>query len=275
MSETYRVHLEAFDGPLDLLLYLIRKDEVDLHDIPIASIADQFIGSLEGLERVDIDQAGEFLVMAATLMEIKSRMLAAENLRKDEPDEADADKPKKDASDPRAELVRQLLEYKRFRDAADALDRRRAAWESRFPARPAAIDNDTVREALEEMGELEMEDLDLGDLVEAFRQIVASVNFDRLGEHAVVSDDTPLELHAEDIVERIASFTAAHPGGKMTLRRVMEGRTRAEMVGLFLALLVLVRDQRVGFRAADGEVELDLAGPSETATPDSGPAIEG
>ena len=258
MSETYRVHLEAFDGPLDLLLYLIRKDEVDLHDIPIASIADQFIGSLEGLERVDIDLAGEFLVMAATLMEVKSRMLAAENVRRDEHEPEEGEKKTKDRGDPRAELVRQLLEYKRFRDAADALDRRREAWESRFPARPAGIDNDSVRDALAEMGELEMEDLDLGDLVEAFRQIVASVNFDRLGEHAVVSDDTPLELHAEDIVERLGSYARGHNGRKMTLRQVMEGRTRPEMVGLFLALLVLVRDQLVGFRAWDGEVELDL-----------------
>lgn len=261
MSETYRVHLDAFDGPLDLLLYLIRKEEVDLHDIPIASIADQFIGSIDDLDRVDIDLAGEFLVMAATLMEIKSRMLAAENLRGDEPEPEAGVKAEKAKTDPRAELVRQLLEYKKFRDAADALDRRRVAWESRFPARPAGIDNDSVRDALADMGELEMEDLDLGDLVEAFRQIVASVNFDRLGEHAVLSDDTPLELHAEDIVERLGSYAAKTPGARMTLRQIMDGRSRSEMVGLFLALLVLVRDQRVGFAANAGEVELDLRDP--------------
>ncbi|MCC5824060.1 MAG: segregation/condensation protein A [Phycisphaerales bacterium] len=258
MSETYRVHLEAFDGPLDLLLYLIRRDEVDLHDIPIASIADQYIASIEDLDRVDIDLAGEFLVMAATLMEIKSRMLAAENLRKDEPEGHEADKPEKDKGDPRAELVRQLLEYKKFRDAADALDRRRAAWESRFPVRPAGVDNESVREALAGMGELEIEDLDLGDLVEAFRQIVSSVNFDRLGDHAVVSDDTPLELHAEDIVDRLGTHATRSTGRKMTLREIMEGRSRPEMVGLFLALLVLVRDQRVGFKAGAGGVELNL-----------------
>lgn len=270
MSETYRVHLDAFDGPLDLLLYLIRRDEVDLHDIPIASIADQYIASIEDLDRVDIDLAGEFLVMAATLMEIKSRMLAAENLRKDDPEGDEQDKPEKDRADPRAELVRQLLEYKKYRDAADALDRRRADWESRFPARPAGVDNESVREALAGMGELELEDLDLGDLVEAFRQIVSSVNFDRLGEHAVVSDDTPLELHAEDIVERLATHAARGTGRKMTLGDVMEGRSRPEMVGLFLALLVLVRDQRVGFKARGGGVELELI-PNE-ARADAGPA---
>jgi len=269
MSETYRVHLEAFDGPLDLLLYLIRKDEVDLHDIPISSIAEQYISTLEGLERVDIDTAGEFLVMAATLMEIKSRLLAVENTRKDEDAAGEAPK-EKGTADPRAELVKQLLEYKKFRDAADALDARREAWEHRFPAKPAGVDDASVREALDGMGELELEDLDLGDLVDAFRQIVASVNFDRLGEHAVVSDDTPLEEHAEDIVERLATHAHAHGGAAMNLRSVMEGRTRGEMVGLFLALLVLVRDQRVGFRAAAGEVELSLREQEVAgATPDS------
>lgn len=262
MSETYRVHLEAFDGPLDLLLYLIRKDEVDLHDIPIASIASQYIDSLEALDRVDIDLAGEFLVMAATLMEIKSRLLAAENTRRDEEETGDAPKSKAQA-DPRAELVRQLLEYKRFRDAADALDARRESWERRFPAKPAGIDDASVRRAIDEMGELELEDLDLGDLVEAFRQIVASVNFDRLGEHSVVSDDTPLEVHAEDIVERIGAARSERPDARTTLRQIMHGRTRPEMVGLFLALLVLVRDQRVSFKASEGEVELTL-----TQTPD-------
>lgn len=257
MSETYRVHLEAFDGPLDLLLYLIRKDEVDLHDIPIASIASQYIESLEALDRVDIDLAGEFLVMAATLMEIKSRLLAAENTRRDEEEMGEPAGPKASA-DPRADLVRQLLEYKRFRDAADALDSRRESWERRFPVKPAGVDDASVRRAIEDMGELEMEDLDLGDLVEAFRQIVASVNFDRLGEHAVVSDDTPLEVHAEDIVERIGS-NAYDSGPRTTLRQIMHGRTRPEMVGLFLALLVLVRDQRVHFKASEGEVELTLA----------------
>lgn len=258
MSETYRVHLDAFDGPLDLLLYLIRKHEVDIHDIPIASITDQYMTSLESLDRVDIDMAGEFLVMAASLMEVKSRMLAHSAQPKDADGEDQARRPKDDPTDPRAELVKQLLEYKKFRDAADALDRRRSDWESRFPAKPAAIDNQSVREALDDLGELELEDLDLTDLVEAFRQIVASVNFERLGEHAVVSDDTPLEEHAEDIVDRLGDYQRERPGRKMTLRQVMDGRTRAEMVGLFLALLVLVRDQRVGFKAADGEVELDL-----------------
>ena len=105
----YRVNLEIFAGPLDLLLYLVRKEEVDIYDIPIAKITDQYLRYVEMLKSLDIDLAGDFLVMAATLMQIKSAML----LPKAEPDQLGVE----DLTDPRAELIRQLLEYKRFKDA--------------------------------------------------------------------------------------------------------------------------------------------------------------
>ena len=103
---SYRVNLDVFSGPMDLLLYLIRKDEVDVYDIPITAITDQYLNYIEMLKTLDIDLAGDFLVMAATLMQIKSAML----LPRAEPDQIDAE----DFQDPRAELVRQLLEYKKF-----------------------------------------------------------------------------------------------------------------------------------------------------------------
>lgn len=258
MSELYRVRLDAFEGPMDLLLYLIRKHEVDIHDIPISIVADQYIGFLDELDRIDIDLAGEFLVMASTLMEVKSRILAAEAEKKDRGEEAaevDIDEP---AVDPRAELVRQLLEYKKYRDAADALQSRQEQWERRYPVHAAGIDSEAVQEAVDEMGELEMEDLDLGDLVEAFRQILSSVNFDRIGEHEVVSDDTPLEVHANNLLEVLRERASGEALGRLTLRKAVEGRTRPEMVGMFLAILVLVRDQRVGVRMVEGEVEVEL-----------------
>lgn len=259
MSQPYRVRLDAFEGPMDLLLYLIRSHEVDIHDIPISIVADQYIGFLDELDRIDIDLAGEFLVMASTLMEVKSRILAAEAERKDRSDDpeqaVDLDEP---GTDPRAELVRQLLEYKKYRDAADALQKRQETWEQRYPVRAAGIDDDAVREATDDMGELELEDLDLSDLVEAFRQILASVNFDRLGEHEVFSDDTPLEVHASNILEKLQQRIDAGSTGSLTLRSAIVGKSRSEMVGMFLAILVLVRDQRVGISMKDGEVEMEL-----------------
>ncbi|MCK4601686.1 MAG: segregation/condensation protein A, partial [Phycisphaerae bacterium] len=109
----YRVNLDIYNGPVDLLLYLIRRDEVDIYDIPISRITAQYMQHVDLIRTLDPDLAGEFLVMAATLMEIKTRML----LPTPTPQEADGDEP----FDPRGELVRQLLEYKAFKDAAGDL----------------------------------------------------------------------------------------------------------------------------------------------------------
>ncbi len=246
----YRVSLEAFEGPLDLLLYLIRRDEVDIHDIPVAAIADQFMRSLEEIERIDLETAGEFLVMAATLMELKSRMIGFDAARKTDP-AAHASH----TEDPRRELVRQLLEYKQFRDAADQLEDRLTVWEKRAPAARAGYDAARVREHLPAPDEIELEDLTLSDLVEAFGAIAESVNFERLGDHQVFDDDTPIELHAEDLVDRLSREGA--PEGT-PLGQIFEGRRRAEMIGLFLAMLELVRQRRLRVRQDEGNILVSL-----------------
>jgi segregation and condensation protein A len=127
---SYRVSLDAYCGPLDLLLYLIRKEEVDIYDIPIARIAEQYQRYVELMAELNVNVAGEFLVMAATLMEIKSRMLLPLERGLEEEEE-----------DPRAELVRQLLEYKRYRDLARELGSRAAEQALKFgrPARPMSL----------------------------------------------------------------------------------------------------------------------------------------
>lgn len=237
VMDDYRVHLDAFEGPLDLLLFLIRKDEVDITDIPVASITEQYLSFLKGIERIDIELAGEFLVMAATLMEIKSRMLMPAPARAASM-AADAGP----ADDPRAELVRQLLAYKQYRDAAAALEQRHTDWAHRFPAGNASVDDERLREAMEAMDQVDLGDVGLVDLAEAFRKIVESVNFDRLGDHQVTYDDTPIELHAQDILERIRATPAAADGSRtLEFTQVFRGRTRSEMIGLFLAVLDLVR----------------------------------
>ncbi|HEY1378289.1 MAG TPA: segregation/condensation protein A, partial [Gemmataceae bacterium] len=123
----YRVELPAFHGPLDLLLYLVKKNEVDVRDIPIAAVADQFRQYLDVLHVADVELAGDFLVMAATLMEIKSKML----LPHAEEGEAAAEE-----ADPRRELVRQLVEYKTFKEAAARLEPRAAEQQRRLPRQP-------------------------------------------------------------------------------------------------------------------------------------------
>lgn len=239
VNPDYRVQLEAFEGPLDLLLYLIRRAEVDITDIPIARIADQYMEYLGGIDRIDIELAGEFLVTAATLMEVKSRMLTPAK-----PVAVGEAGPEKAGEDPRADLVRQLLAYKKFRDAAEALDTRRTEWERRFPAGRAGTESEALKEALAaQAGELDLEDVGLLDLVEAFSNIIATVNFDRLGEHTVRYDDTPIELHAEDILDRLK-----RESGPLELVSLFSGRTRSEAIGLFLATLELVRRRAITVR---------------------------
>ena len=245
-AEDFVVSLDRFEGPLDLLLYLIRKDEVDIEDIPLAALTDQYIAHLRGLETIDVDTAAEFLVMAATLMELKSRLLAPDAPRPAEGEAADPRaRSREDDADPRAELIEQLLAYKRYRDAADALDARRDEWERRFPAARAAIDRDALRAAQgADEPELDAEDLDLLDLVRAFARIAESVNFEAVarGAHEIGSEDTPIELHAEDLLERLRGPrerpSAPRP---VSLREAASGRSRPEIIGIFLALLELMK----------------------------------
>ncbi|MFZ9882077.1 MAG: segregation and condensation protein A, partial [Phycisphaerales bacterium] len=160
------VRLPVFQGPLDLLLFLVRRAEVDIHDIPIHTLTDQYLEYVRRLSSVDIDLAGEFLVMAATLVEIKSRSLAPAL-----PDEGDPAASSAPGEDPRAELIRQLLAYQRFRTAAELLEARRKEFMERAPARvrPGAAD------APPEEEDYELEDLHLGDLYAAFNSASVEV----------------------------------------------------------------------------------------------------
>jgi len=260
----YRVKLDAFEGPMDLLLFLIRRAEVEIAEIPISTITEQYMAYLRegGVESIDIEKAGEFVVMAATLMEIKSRML----MPKVEPEEGEersgGGRKSEDVGDPRSDLIRQLLAYKKYRDAAGQLQERLTEWESRFPTGRAAYDSKRVSAVISEMADVDIEDLELVDLLSAFARVIDSVDMSRVGEHHVVVDDTPIELHAADLMDRLtreakawAERTAAGEGeaegvreGEVEFSRLFAGRSRGEMIGLFLAMLELVRQRRVGVR---------------------------
>ncbi|NBB83385.1 MAG: segregation/condensation protein A [Alphaproteobacteria bacterium] len=244
--QDYRVELDVYHGPLDLLLYLIRRDEIDIHDIPISHITEQYLKYLETIRALDINLAGEFLVMAATLMEVKSAMLSPPTDEQDESGESGltaADDP----TDPRYELIHQLLAYKRFKDAAMDLDERRERFEARFARAPAEADRDHAPTV-----ELDLEDVSLWDLVEAFSRMMDQVGL-RRSEHEVVDDDTPIELHVTDLADRLGRE------GPMTLQQAFEGRRRGEMIGLFLAMLELVRQRRLHVRQPDPAAPIELA----------------
>ncbi len=245
------VRLPVFQGPLDLLLFLVRRAEVDIHEIAIHTLTDQYLEYVRRLSTVDIDLAGEFLVMAATLVEIKSRSLAPAATE----DEADPSKPASAAEDPRTELIRQLLAYQKFRTAAEVLEARRREFAQRSAARvrgasadSATGDAETESDA-EQPEDFELEDLHLGDLYAAFERIAASIDITRVGDHMVEYDDTPISLHQEDLVDRLTRTDTQ----RLFLGNVFEGRTHSERIGLFLALLELVRQGRV--RVAQDELD--------------------
>lgn len=222
----YRVNLDIFAGPLDLLLYLVRKEEVDIYDIPIATITDQYLRYVDIIKQFDIDLAGDFLVMAATLMEIKSAML----LPKDEPAQAGQESP----SDPRAELIRQLLEYKRFKDAANLLDAAAERHSERF-GRPTSLIDRLVPDA---EPEIDMDQVSIWDLLEAFDTICKATGTSSYTGH--IRDDTPIDLYQIEVLSRLQSE------GPLTFARIFEGRpNRLVMVGIFLAILELIRGKLI------------------------------
>ena len=261
MDQTeYRVELDVYNGPLELLLYLIRKEEVDIHDIPIARITAQYLAHVEMLRRIDIHLIGDFLVMAATLLEIKSRMLAPQPQA---PTDVAADGALEAVADPRQQLVQQLLAYKQFKDAANDLERRARIEQLRFGrAAPPAMAGPAP---------LDLEDLNLFALIDAFNAIMASVGHSAFG-HDVVFDDTPIGLHQADILDRLQRE------GPMTLQAMLVGRTsRSEMIGLFLAMLELIRMKKLLVEQPEpfGDIWLRLdvvtPPPSAAAAPGAAP----
>jgi len=224
-QEDYKVDLEVFEGPLDLLLYLIKKDEVDIYDIPIETITTQYMEYLNLMRMLDLNIAGEFIVMAATLMMIKSRMLLPVEERPDMEEDEEAD--------PRWDLVRQLVEYKKFKDAAAHLQWREMHQEDVF-----ALGSGEVVTEPEDPG-LVMQDVSLFDLISAFKDALQRAKIEEIGE--IVGD----RFTVADKIDAILHIIRKK--GEVLFSRLF-GRTasRHEIVCTFLALLELLRLRQVG-----------------------------
>ncbi len=216
-SDAYRVDLQAFQGPLDLLLYLIQKDEIDIYDIPIAQITDQYLRYLAVIQALDLDTAGDFLVVAATLLRIKARLLLPT-----QPEETIEEE------DPRAELVRRLLEYKRYKEAAAQLRRceeERSRWHVRQTRWPF-------------LGEAELPPPQLRFNMYELLAALADV-FDKLAEppvHTVQREPFTVAQKMERIRERLLTATNLRFDELFA-----EDAIRMEVVVTFIALLELCR----------------------------------
>jgi len=233
MQNEYKVRLEVFEGPLDLLLYLIKRDEIDIYDISIEHITKQYLEFMDLIKVLDIDVAGEFVVMAANLIYIKSRSLLPVD---QQPPEEEAEE-----NDPRWELVRQLLEYKKFKDAAAHLQFKEAEQSGMFARVP-------------EMPEFEPErplgEVSIFDLINAFNKVVKRLNKPEdlreiFEENFTVSDkiDLIMKMSAAGVPLRFSELFA-------------NVASRTEVVVTFLALLELIRLKQV--RAVQSELYGDI-----------------
>jgi segregation and condensation protein A len=222
-ESSYRVRLDEFEGPLDLLLHLIKKSEINIYDIPIAVITKQYLEYISLMKDLNLDVAGEFLVMAATLIHIKSRMLL--------PDDSEGDDEDDSGEDPRAELVRRLLEYKQFKEAAGDLVQRGQQWREVF-GRPASLEAE--RPSLPEDEDDMPLDLTLFDLVDAFQDILQRTPAKALVE--MTADHLTVKDRMNYILERLESEAAAP---FETLFHPEEGRM--VVIVTFLGLLELMR----------------------------------
>ena len=216
--EAYPVHLENFDGPLDLLLHLIKKHELNIYDIPIALITAQYLEYLNLMEELNLDVAGEFLVMAATLIHIKSRML----LPRPDPAQEDPDE------DPREALVRRLLEHQKFKAAAELLHERETLRSAQW-TRP----DGPIAEIAGEPPEPEIE-VDLFSLITAFRAVVERSK--ARPKIYLPAEQIPIEDRIEQLLERLSETEAC--GFEDLFEDV---QTRAGLVVTFLALLEMIR----------------------------------
>ena len=237
-QEEYKVRLEVFEGPLDLLLYLIKKDELDIHDIPMEKITAQYVQYLDLMKMLDLNVAGEFIVMAATLMMIKSRMLLPAEDRPEMEEEEE---------DPRWDLVRQLVEYKKFKDAALHLEALEARREDIFG-------RDGADAVLGKEPDVALHDVGLFDLISAFSEALKKVKTENLRE--IFAERFTVAEKIEHLGCRLRTEK------RFSVSQMFEGmKSRTEIACTFLALLELIRlcQARAVQRDTYGEIWIERA----------------
>jgi len=226
----FRVQLDMFSGPLDLLWYLVRKHELDILDIPIATMTDQYLEMLTVLEQIDVNAVGDFLEVATRLMEIKSKLMLPrhEDVEHEETIE-----------DPRQDMVKRLLEFKKYKDAASMLEERGQQWQQRYARRVNDLPATRVDPA-----EQPIQEVELWDLVSAFSRILRDKSAAQSA--AIRYDDTPIEVTMDQIRQRLI----AKP--RLAFTDLFEqGMTKSHLVGIFLAILELIRHHQVQVEQED------------------------
>jgi len=223
-SKPYEVHLEVFEGPLDLLLYLIKKNDLEITDIPLSQITGEYLAFLDQVHRLDLEQASSFILMAATLMRIKAQMLLP---REELPGE-------EEEPDPRAELVRHLLEYQQFREVAEWLGLQGVARRDIF-LRRAGSGGSAAREA-------GLHPVSLFDLLKAYQYVVDHV------PREVVHQIVEARVSVEECIAQV--LAALEQRQRLRFAELVQGKGRMGVVATFIGLLELLKLQRIRVQQA-------------------------
>ena len=249
----YRVRFEVFEGPLDLLLYLIRKEEVDIYEVNLTKIATEFIEYLNLMRELDLDVAGEFVVMAATLMLIKSREL----LPRDQRPEGQAGE-EEDQEDPRWELIRQLVEYRKFKDAAARLHELEVRAENTYPRVPGRVE-------LPEDATPRRSEATIFDLLDAVNAVLKRFS-DRAGEARDVFED---KWSVSEKIQLLVAIVRERQAIRFS-ELFHASTSRAEVVVTFLAVLELIRLRMIVASQPEAFAEIVIApAPAPTSSPES------
>jgi segregation and condensation protein A len=241
-SETnpdFLVELEHYRGPIDLLLYLVRRNEVEIQTLTLGKLIDQYLEYMDIVRELDIDRVGDFLEIASILVESKIRSILPSTDDDDDSDLNDAD--------PREDLVHRLLLYKDFKDVAIQLEEQSLAWQTRHPR---VADDLPPRKV--SLGEQPLHEIELWDLVSSFGRILKS-NSPALASASILLDETPIQAYMKRIHERLVT------GGHLTFSALFEpGMHKSAMVGIFLAILELVRHHNVRTEQVGDHGEIQL-----------------
>ncbi|KPK97257.1 MAG: hypothetical protein AMJ95_09990 [Omnitrophica WOR_2 bacterium SM23_72] len=243
---SYKIKLEIFEGPLDLLLYLVKKDHLNIYDIPIARVTEQYLEYLNLMQLLDLNIAGEFLVMAATLMQIKSKMLLPA-----EPQEAAEGEPE----DPREELVRRLLEYERFKEIADSLRQRETDQKEVFKRPKKEIEKELPTDQREVYFEAS-----IFDLINAFTKALKDVPKEVFYE--VIKDEFTIEEKIHEILHLLLE--------KSTIQLSWlfgKSKSKMEIIVIFLAILELVRMKEIICRQRELFQDIEILRNKENIIP--------
>ena len=238
----FKIQFNVFEGPMDLLLFLVKKQEVDIYEVNMTELATQFIDYVELMQRLDLELAGEFIVMASTLMYIKSRELLPTAEQVEDPGEDEAD-------DPRWELIRRLVEYRRFKDASEDLQRLEIERQNVYTRRPGSIPIDPLP-----MGN--RLEASIFDLVGAVNELLRRVAEREAARSEIVEDRWSISEKIVAIGERLGR------ADRLKFSGLFNGvRSRGEVVATFLALLELIRLKRIMATQGNsfGEIEIFVA----------------